>query len=121
MWLSTYYPAAPKAAAALADGANAQPVFMGHGTQDPVVPFRAGEQSQSLLREFGFTVDWLAYPMPHSVCLEEIRDLGDWLAPRLAGEGPEAAPAGIRAASGGAPSTHSPGIRSEEHTSELQS
>lgn len=84
--LSTYVPAAPKAAAALADGANAQPVFMGHGTQDPVVPFRAGEQSQALLRELGFTVDWHAYPMPHSVCLEEIRDLGDWLAPRLAGE-----------------------------------
>src|SRR3546814_8414930 len=77
--LSTYVPAAPKAAAALADGANAQPVFMGHGTQDPVVPFRAGEQSQALLRELGFTVDWPAYPMPHSVCLEEIRDLGDWL------------------------------------------
>src|SRR3546814_5640995 len=51
--LSTYVPAAPKAAAALADGAHAQPVFMGHGTQDPVVPFRAGEQSPALLREFG--------------------------------------------------------------------
>ena len=84
--LSTYVPAAQKAAAALAEGASAQPVFMAHGTQDPVVPFRAGEQSQALLRELGFTVDWHAYPMPHSVCMEEIRDLGDWLAPRLAGE-----------------------------------
>jgi phospholipase/carboxylesterase len=83
--LSTYVPAAHKAAAALADGANAQPVFMGHGTQDPVVPFRAGEQSQALLRELGFAVDWHAYPMPHSVCMDEIRDLGDWLSPRLVG------------------------------------
>src|SRR3546814_13132080 len=53
--LSTYVPAAPKAAAALADGANAQPVFMGNGTQDPVVPFRPGEQSQALPRAPGFT------------------------------------------------------------------
>lgn len=83
--LSTYLPAAHKAADTLAAGANAQPVFMGHGTQDPVVPLRAGEQSAALLRELGFAVDWHAYPMPHSVCLEEIRDLGDWLAPRLVG------------------------------------
>src|SRR3546814_17898952 len=81
--LSTYVPAAPKAAAALADGANAQPVFLGHGTQDPVVPFRAGEQTQALLRALGFTVDWHAYPTPPSVCLEAIRDLGHWLGPRL--------------------------------------
>lgn len=84
--LSTYIPAADKAAGALADGASAQPVFMGHGTQDPVVPLHAGEQGAALLREFGFQVDWHAYPMPHSVCLEEIRDLGDWLSGRLAGE-----------------------------------
>ena len=82
--LSTYVPAAQTAAAALAAGANAQPVFMAHGTQDPVVPLRAGEQSAALLRDLGFAVDWHAYPMPHSVCLEEIRDLGDWLSPRLA-------------------------------------
>jgi phospholipase/carboxylesterase len=82
--LSTYVPAAHKAAAALAAGAASQPVFMAHGTQDPVVPFRAGEQGQALLRELGFVVDWHAYAMPHSVCLEEIRDLGDWLQARLA-------------------------------------
>jgi phospholipase/carboxylesterase len=82
--LSTYVPAAQTAAAALAVGANAQPVFMAHGTLDPVVPLRAGEQSAALLRDLGFAVDWHAYPMPHSVCLEEIRDLGDWLSRRLA-------------------------------------
>jgi len=81
--LSTYIPAAHKAAEVLAEGASAQPVFMGHGSQDPVVPFHAGEQSQVLLRELGFSVDWHAYPMPHSVCMEEIRDLGDWLSRRL--------------------------------------
>ena len=82
--LSTYVPSAAKAAAVLAAGASAQPVFMAHGRQDPVVPFAAGEQSAALLRSLGFTVDWHAYPMPHSVCAEEIRDLGDWLSRRLA-------------------------------------
>lgn len=82
--LSTYVPSAPKARDALVAGAERQPVFMGHGTQDPVVPFQAGQQSAALLRELGFKVDWHAYPMPHSVCAEEIRELGDWLTKRFA-------------------------------------
>jgi len=82
--LSAYVPSAHKARDALVAGAGRQPVFMGHGSQDPVVPFQAGEQAASLLRELGFQVDWHAYPMPHSVCAEEIRDLGDWLSQRFA-------------------------------------
>lgn len=82
--LSTYVPAPGKARAALAAGAERQPVFMGHGSQDPVVPFPAGQQSAALLRELGFEVDWHAYLMPHSVCADEIRDLGDWLERRFA-------------------------------------
>ena len=81
--LSTYVPSAGKARQALVDGAAGQPVCMAHGSQDPVVPFQAGQQSAALLRELGFDVDWHAYPMPHSVCAEEIRDLGDWLSRRF--------------------------------------
>jgi len=66
-------------------GANTQPVFIGHGTQDPMVPFAAGENSAKLLRQLGFTVDFYHYPMPHSVNADEIRDLGDWLQVRLLG------------------------------------
>lgn len=82
--LSSYLPAANKAAEFLAQGATAQPLFMAHGMQDPVVPFAAGEQSAALLKQLGFTVDWLGYPMAHQVCAEEIRDLGDWLSRRFA-------------------------------------
>jgi len=82
--LSTYLPALNKAAAMLVAGASAQPVFMAHGSQDPVVPYRAGEVSAARLRELGFSVDWHRYPMPHSVCAEEIRDLGDWMSRRFA-------------------------------------
>lgn len=83
--LSTYLPAAHKAGQALVEGASAQPVFMAHGSQDPVVPHQAGVQSAALMRELGFQVEWHDYPMPHSVCMEEVRDLGNWMAARLAG------------------------------------
>src|SRR5690606_16424162 len=82
--LSTYVPSAHKARAALAEGAARQPVFMGHGSQDPVVPFQAGQQSAALLRELGFQVDGQPYPMPRSVCAGEIGALGDWLTRRFA-------------------------------------
>ncbi|GAA4855335.1 alpha/beta hydrolase [Luteimonas vadosa] len=83
--LSTYLPSAHNAKALLAPGASSQPVFMAHGTQDPVVPCAAGEQSAALLRKLGFDVDWRRYPMPHAVCAEEISDLGDWMSARLRG------------------------------------
>ena len=82
--LSTYLPAARNAGAALVDGAARQPVFMAHGTQDPVVPLGAGEQSAAWLRQAGFDVAWHQYPMPHSVCAEEIAALGDWFDARFA-------------------------------------
>jgi len=82
--LSTYLPGAAQAVERLADGAQTQPIFMGHGTQDPVVPFGAGEQSAAVLRKLGFAVEWHHYRMPHSVCPQEIADLGDWLSLRFA-------------------------------------
>jgi len=82
--LSTYLPGAATATAALAAAAKSQPLFMAHGTADPVVPFAAGEQSAAWMRQHGFEVEFHRYPMPHSVCIEEIRDLGDWIGRRLA-------------------------------------
>jgi phospholipase/carboxylesterase len=81
--LSTYLPMHDRAARQLATQATAQPVFMAHGLQDPVVPYAAGELSAARLRELGFHVDWHRYPMPHSVCADEIRDLGDWMSRRF--------------------------------------
>ena len=82
--LSTYVPGAQGAQAALVEGATRQPVFMAHGSQDPVVPYLAGKQSAGLMRRLGFEVDWHVYPMQHQVCAEEIRDLGNWFEARLA-------------------------------------
>lgn len=83
--LSAYLPMTQQAAAAaMHAAATSQPLFMAHGTQDPVVPFAAGEQSAHLLQQLGFNVDWHGYPMPHAVNPEEIHDLGAWMSRRFA-------------------------------------
>ena len=58
---------------------QATPIFLAHGTQDPVVNPSLGEQTRSLLEAEGYSVEWHAYPMPHSVCPEEIADIAAWL------------------------------------------
>ena len=85
--LSTYLPMPDRAAGLLANGANAQPVFMAHGLLDPVVPYAAGEASARVLAALGFQVAWHRYPMPHAVCPDEVRDLGAWLSKRFADAG----------------------------------
>lgn len=81
--LSTYLPAANTAMASLVPEATAQPVFMAHGRQDPVVPYTAGERSAATLRSMGFAVDWRAYAMPHTVCADEVDDLRRWMSKRF--------------------------------------
>lgn len=61
--------------------ANAETlIFLAHGTEDPVVPFPVGERTCAALRKAGRPVAWHAYQrMAHSVCAEEIADIGRWL------------------------------------------
>jgi phospholipase/carboxylesterase len=79
MVLSSYLPL-PETLAAEAASTNAQtPIFMAHGTDDPVIDIELGQRSRALLAEQGYRVEWHEYPMPHSVCLEEIQDISRWL------------------------------------------
>lgn len=55
------------------------PIFMAHGRGDPVVQISRAEASRDLLQELGHPVEWHEYMMPHSVCEEEIDDIGAWL------------------------------------------
>jgi len=55
------------------------PVFLGHGRQDPMVPLVRAAQSRDALAALGYTVEWHEYAMAHSVCMEEIADLNDFL------------------------------------------
>ena len=60
--------------------ANAETsVFIGHGTQDPVVPFSLGQAAHSLLQTGQRPVEWHSYPIPHSVSQPEIADIGRWM------------------------------------------
>lgn len=84
MALSTYL-IAQDALAAEASAANRSvPIFMAHGTADPIVRFQWGEASKRLLEAAGYGVEWHTYPMEHSVCIEEVRAIGAWLARVLA-------------------------------------
>ena len=60
------------------------PIFLAHGSQDPVVPLSASEASRVWLRGAGYRVQCHTYPMPHSVCGEELRDISCWLEQVLA-------------------------------------
>ena len=55
------------------------PIFMAHGQYDDVIPLQRAEQSKQLLERLGYKVQWRTYPMPHSVCPEEIADISAFL------------------------------------------
>ena len=77
--LSTYLPA-PRSLEAQAHPANrGVPIFLAHGSQDPVIALSFSERSRAALAALGYVVEVHTYPMPHSVCAEEIRDIENWL------------------------------------------
>jgi phospholipase/carboxylesterase len=79
MALSTYLPLAATLAAERT-AANARvPIFMAHGTADNVLPLGLGESSRRALEALGYEVEWHAYPMAHSLCLEEVSAIAAWL------------------------------------------
>ncbi len=84
MALSCYLPLADQVAAE-ANAANRDvPVFLAHGTHDPLIPLTRARRAFESLTSLGYPVEWHEYPMPHSVCDAEIRDIGAWLARILA-------------------------------------
>ncbi|CFN63307.1 carboxylesterase [Bordetella pertussis] len=57
----------------------ATPIFLAHGLYDPVVAPERADASRAHLQALGYDVRWHTYPMPHSVCLEEVADIGAFL------------------------------------------
>ena len=79
------YLIAPASLATEASDANRDiPIFMAHGTLDPVVQFRWAELSRQALVAAGYAVEWRTYPMPHSAVPEEIAAIGAFLGRVLA-------------------------------------
>ncbi len=83
MALSTYLPLPDAFEAEVAENPAAAernlPIFMAHGSFDPMLPMHLGRSSADLLIGAGFDVEWHDYPMAHAVCAEEIADIRRWL------------------------------------------
>jgi phospholipase/carboxylesterase len=77
--LSSYLPLAKEFATERSSANLATPIFMAHGSQDPVVPFSLGDESRRVLEGTGYRVEWHKYPMPHSLCEPEVADLRAFL------------------------------------------
>jgi len=80
MALSCSLPLAEALAAEAAPANRDVPIFMAHGTHDPMIPMARALRARETLAGLGYRLEWHEYPMPHSVCREEIRDISAWLA-----------------------------------------
>jgi phospholipase/carboxylesterase len=77
--LSGYLPLADRLASERHLANAKTPIFMGHGTMDPVVVLARGESSRDALNLLGQPVQWRTYPMQHSVHPQEITDISTFL------------------------------------------
>jgi phospholipase/carboxylesterase len=81
--LSTYLPLAGSLQAERSEANRDVPIFMAHGEFDDIIPITRAQQSRQALAAQGYALQWHSYPMPHSVCGEEIADIAAWLAANL--------------------------------------
>jgi phospholipase/carboxylesterase len=82
--MSCYLPFPEKLAAEKSAGNANVPILLCHGRRDPVVPISMGIEARDELEAQGYTPVWRDYAMEHSVCVEQIADVGRWLRERLA-------------------------------------
>ena len=55
------------------------PVFVSHGTQDPMIPVERGRDSRERLTALGAILTYREYEMQHEIRPEALRDLLRWL------------------------------------------
>ncbi len=77
--LSSWLPLATTLEDEISETSRALPVFMAHGSYDPMLPIGLGQESRRTLEQAGFQVEWHEYPMAHAVCAEEIAELSRWI------------------------------------------
>jgi phospholipase/carboxylesterase len=77
--MSGYLPLADRTVSERSAANAGVPIFQAHGTADPVIPIARAIASRDALIALGYPVEWHAYPMPHSVCAQEITDMNRWL------------------------------------------
>ncbi|HEV8109083.1 MAG TPA: alpha/beta fold hydrolase [Burkholderiales bacterium] len=77
--LSTYLPLHKTLEAERSPENRDVPIFMAHGQHDDIIPLVRAEQSRQFLERLGYKLQWHTYPMPHSVCPEEIAEISAFL------------------------------------------
>lgn len=75
--LSTYFATADSIQ--LSEANRKLPIFIGHGQFDPIVAEHLGLAAQQKLQELGYEPEYYCYGMEHSLCLEEVRELNNFL------------------------------------------
>ena len=83
MALSCFLPLADALATEGSAANRDTPIFMAHGTHDPLIPLARGRHARDLLTALDYRVAWHEYRMPHSVCAEEVADIANWLCQTL--------------------------------------
>jgi len=77
--LSGYLPLARQLENDACPANHTTPIFMGHGSEDMIVPIPLASKSRQQLITLGYSVEWHEYSMAHSVCSDEITDISKWL------------------------------------------
>lgn len=83
--LSTYIPEQQVLLDEATEANLSIPIFAAHGTLDDVVSLELGIKARDFLAAQGYGLECKTYPMPHSVCIEEICAVGAWLRTLMAG------------------------------------
>ncbi|MCF6203704.1 MAG: alpha/beta hydrolase [Methylococcaceae bacterium] len=77
--LSTYIPTTKQLETERASANNKTPIFMAHGTMDPVIHKQIAQDSFNRLKAMNYLISWHEYPIQHSLCLEEITDISNYI------------------------------------------
>jgi phospholipase/carboxylesterase len=77
--LSAYLPTLDSLNTQRAPANNHTPIFMSHGIIDSVVAVETGKAAFDGLKELGYQIEWHDYVMEHSVCVEEIEQIAQFI------------------------------------------
>lgn len=80
--LSSFLPLAEQLPQEASVANQSIPIFMAHGTADPILDISLAEMSLNILQQNHYQIEWHAYPMAHQVCTEELIAIGRWITSR---------------------------------------
>lgn len=85
--LSCYLPLATSLLTEISTANISIPILMIHGALDPVIPIAYAVASREQLIALHIPVEWHQYAMAHTVCEQEIADIGNWLRRKIDTDG----------------------------------